>query len=289
MTILSGFLILALIIVAIVAIIRGIALGISSLAGSRFRAYRQIAARYRGRYEHRGMSDPPTVSFGYNGSAVRVGLAPVINGQPSPPRTRVVARFPNAVAFRLELYPKGRPAPAQPPKGTRPVHAGIPGFDDQYVIHSNDPQIAAELLRLLMVRVALDELRRLAPPFGMLASVNPERLLVQVDRNLGGVPVLLETAVRDALIFHDYLRAGISSRIGDGVEIVAVGPASASENGRPICKVCGDEIVDDFVFCGQCRTPHHRDCWTFVGGCSIFGCQGKQSVPAGPTSGSGSR
>jgi len=29
--------------------------------------YRQLAAKYRGRYENRGLVDPPTVSFPYNG------------------------------------------------------------------------------------------------------------------------------------------------------------------------------------------------------------------------------
>lgn len=280
MTTAGGVFILIVALVAIFAVVRGVAGGVAYVTGARFRAYRQVAARYRGRYEHRGLSDPPTVSFGYNGSAVRVGLAPIVAGQPAPPRTRVVARFANATPFRLELYPRGRQAPSQPPKGTRPVRTEAPDFDGQYVAHSNDPQIAAELLRTPMVRAALEELRRLAPPSGMLASVNPERLLVQVDRDLGSLPVGLETAVRAALILHDYLRASVGSRIGDGVEIVSVGRASPEDAGPPICKVCGEAIVAEFVTCGQCRAPHHRDCWEFIGGCSIFGCQGKQSVPS---------
>lgn len=279
MTTASGVFILVVVVVAIFAVIRGMAQGISYVAGARFRAYRQIAARYRGRYEHRGISDPPTVSFSYNGSAVRVGLAPVVEGQSAPPRTRVVARFATASPFRLELYPRGRQAPAQPPKGTRPVRTDLAEFDGLYVAHSNDPQIAADLLRVSTVRAALEDLRRLAPPFGMLASVNPERLLIQVDRNLGPTAAGLEIAVRDALILHDHLRATVGSRIGDGVTIVAVGSAQVEDAGPPICKVCGEIIVAEFVYCGQCRTPHHRDCWTFVGGCSIFGCQGKQSIP----------
>ncbi|MFO0958777.1 MAG: RING finger protein [Isosphaeraceae bacterium] len=191
----------------------------------------------------------------------------------------MVAQFATSNPFRLELYPwAGRPA--QPPKGTRPVHTGIPEFDGQYLAHSNDPQIASDVLRVPSVRAALDELRRLAPPHGMLASVNPERLLVQVDRNLGASAPSLEAAVRDALIIHDYLRAGVTRRIGDGVEIVAAGPAAPEDAGPPVCKVCGDAIVAEFVYCGQCRTPHHRDCWTFVGGCSIFGCQGKHCTSA---------
>ena len=59
----------------------------------------------------------------------RVGLAPVVPGQPANPRTRVVARFRRGIPFRLELAPVSRPAPPQPPKGTRIVKTGDPEFD----------------------------------------------------------------------------------------------------------------------------------------------------------------
>jgi hypothetical protein len=53
-----------------------------------------------------------------------------------------------------------------------------------------------------------------------------------------------------------------------------------TDAGPPVCKVCGDPIVEEAVRCDTCLTPHHRDCWEFVGSCSIYGCKGKQSVPA---------
>src|SRR5262245_43864551 len=152
----------------------------SWLLGSRHRAYRQLAARFRGRYESRGLSEPPTVSFPYEGSHVRVGMAPTVPGQPQPPRTRVVVRFRRGIPFRLELYPLGRPAPAQPPKGTRLVQSGVPEFDRAYVLQSNDGDIAAAFLVPWGARASVEDLRRIAPPGGMLLSINPERLLVQV-------------------------------------------------------------------------------------------------------------
>ncbi|MBV8559053.1 MAG: hypothetical protein JO116_26230, partial [Planctomycetaceae bacterium] len=78
----------------------------------------------------------------------------------------------------------------------------------------------------------------------------------------------------------DGLRRGVAARLNEGIEIVAAGPASADDAGPPICKVCGEAIVTPGVVCGTCRTPHHRDCWEFVGRCSIYGCDGKQSIPA---------
>ena len=114
----------------------------------------------------------------------------------------------------------------------------------------------------------------------MLVSINPERMLVQVDRNLGLDPEALAFAVREALLIHDGLQRGGHADVGEGVAIVAVGPAAEEDAGPPICKVCGEPIADPGVVCAACRTPHHRDCWEFVGSCSIYGCNGKQSVPA---------
>ena len=122
-------LILGLFAVPIYLFVRFSARTVAWLSGRRFRSYRLLAQRYRGRYENRGLSDPPTVSFFHNGSTVRVGLAPPVPGQVSPPRTRVVVKFANGLPFRLELSPVARPSTPQPPKGTRPVRFGDSEFD----------------------------------------------------------------------------------------------------------------------------------------------------------------
>jgi hypothetical protein len=274
-----GWLYVGLAVLILYAIIRGGVKSVGWITGSRFRAYRQLATRYRGRYENRGLSDPPTVSFSHNGSTVRVGLAPQIPGQPMFPRTRVVVRFGQGLPFRLELAPYARPSPAQPPKGTRPVRVGDAEFDRGFLVQANDPEMARDFLTA-PVRWAVGNLQRLGPPGGMLVSINPERMLVQVDRNLGALPASLSAGVAEALTIHDGLQSGVASRLGEGVAIVAAGPASAEDAGPMMCKVCGDPIGDaPRVHCATCRTPHHRDCWEFVGGCSIFGCKGKSATP----------
>lgn len=249
------------------------------LSGNRYRAYRQLAARFQGKYESRGISDPPTVSFSYNGSNFRVGLAPILAGQPNNPRTRVVARFRRGLPFRLEMAPVSRPSPAQAPKGTRLVRIGDQEFDWGYVVQANDPEMAVEFLSSA-VRWSIGNLQRLAPPGGILISINPERLLVQVDRNLGLNPDTLIHAVRETLMVHDGLQQGVAARMSQGVSILEVGPTSREDAGPPVCKVCGELIEPPTVLCVVCRTPHHRDCWEYVGTCSIYGCTGKQSIPA---------
>lgn len=275
-------LVVGIIVLALYALVRLLGAIGAGLSGARYRAYRTLAHRRRGRYEHRGLVDPPTVSFGHNGSSVRVGLAPVIAGQPSPPRTRVVARFGTGLPFRFELFPVQRPSPKQTPRGTRLVRLGDPVFDRNYVVRANDPEIAREFLGEPSARAAIEGLRKLAPPAGMLVSINPERLLVQVDRNLGQSVPALDAAVRDALALHDLLRRSVAERMAEGIAIVDDAPTAPAEAGPPICKVCNEPIgpEEEKVLCASCRTPHHRDCWTFVGACSIYGCQGKQCISA---------
>jgi Prokaryotic RING finger family 1 len=277
-----GWILLAAFALVFYVLIRSGAKMLGWITGTRFRAYRLLAAKYHGRYENRGMSDPPTVSFNYNGSTVRVGLAPQFPGQPTYPRTRVVARFARGLPFRMELAPIGRPAPAQPPKGTRPVRVGDAEFDRSFIVQANDPEMARDFLTA-PVRWALANLLRLGPPGGVLVSINPERMLVQVDRNLGASVDSLANGVREALAIHDGLQSGVAARLGEGVSIVAAGPASAEDAaGPPTCKVCGDPIAgpgSPKVYCSTCRTPHHRDCWDFIGACSVFGCKGKTASP----------
>jgi hypothetical protein len=261
-------------------VIRLAARFVAGLTGTRHKAYRLIAARYGGKYESRGLVDPPTVSFAHSGASVRVGLAPVVPGQPASPRTRVVARFGKGIPFRLELMPISRPAPAQPPKGTRPVRSGHPDFDRGFVVQANDADMAREFLRPAEVRQAIEDLRKMAPPSGMLVSINPERILVQVDRNLGAQTILLDSAVKSALRLNEWLQTSVAARLAVGIEIVAAGPASIEDAGPPQCEVCGDPIDGLHVVCTSCKTPFHRDCWTFIGGCSTYGCASKHCVSA---------
>ena len=39
------------------------------------------------------------------------------------------------------------------------------------------------------------------------------------------------------------------------------------------CQVCGEKMESRVVFCGKCRTPHHEECWSYVGQCSTFACR----------------
>lgn len=68
---------------------------------------------------------------------------------------------------------------------------------------------------------------------------------------------------------------------GTGASRSDLGPpdASVEEPGRsaPRCEVCGDAIASSLrVDCLGCGTPHHRDCFAYVGQCSVYGCNSRR-------------
>ncbi len=262
--------------VAVYGIVRLLSTVISR-SGSWHHPYAQLALLYDGRVESRGRAATPLVCFHHRGAQVRVGLAPQSHAQVAPfPRTRVVIRFRESIPFRLELAPWARQAPAQPPKGTRRVVIEHPSFG-HYVVYANDREMARDFLRPL-TWASIDRLHELVQEGGMLMSVSPERLLVQLDRDLGVGVELLAGAVQETLSLHDALIAAVDKRSNQGVVIVEGANDGSSRLDPVVCKVCGEPITEGMVMvCETCETPHHRDCWAYVGSCSIYGCQGKKA------------
>gem|GEM_PF-4821180 len=45
----------------------------------------------------------------------------------------------------------------------------------------------------------------------------------------------------------------------------------------PVCKkVSKTDDCHGVVFCSHCRTPHHVNCYKFIGHCSIYACRGQK-------------
>jgi len=50
-----------------------------------------------------------------------------------------------------------------------------------------------------------------------------------------------------------------------------------------MCPVCRDEIGDAHALlavCPACETPHHPECWEWIGGCAVFACGATTARPA---------
>lgn len=71
-------------------------------------------------------------------------------------------------------------------------------------------------------------------------------------------------------LFFELNDQGILTR-AEGIDFVETQEVVAVSDA--VCQVCGETIVVDMVFCSRCKTPHHRECWEYVGACSVYGCQ----------------
>lgn len=45
------------------------------------------------------------------------------------------------------------------------------------------------------------------------------------------------------------------------------------------CQVCGSHIDEaDLLYCKECSTPHHKDCWYYTNKCSTYNCGSTTAV-----------
>lgn len=276
---LMGIFALILVLIFVYGVIRAIAAVGAWAFGVRYRAFRRLARRYGGRCETRGMSGSPIVSFSHGGDLVRIGLAPPGPNGTARPATRIIVRFRRAVPLRLELAPVGRELPRRALKGTNPVRLGDLEFDGGFVVQANDVDMARDVLSP-RARWAIHGLERLVHPGGLYVTVSPERLLTQLDRGLSENTEALFEAVAETLALRDALAEGVARRRTEGVELLDDSGSADPDAGPAVCKVCGEPIDGGpVVVCDACGTPHHRECWEYVGRCSIYGCGCKEARP----------
>ena len=63
-------------------------------------------------------------------------------------------------------------------------------------------------------------------------------------------------------------------------EPVIIAASGSAPAGTTIqCQVCGSPDPDEWVRCVACDTPHHPDCWAYVGRCSTYACGARTSKP----------
>src|SRR5579859_5041784 len=52
----------------------------------------------------------------------------------------------------------------------------------------------------------------------------------------------------------------------------------STEVGLGRCSVCGDTPQANVVKCGSCETVYHRECFLWMGRCSIMGCGLRRAI-----------
>ena len=182
--------------------------------------------------------------------------------------------------FRLEIYPQDALSGFRRLWGMEDIEIGSPAFDRAFYISGNTVPSVRDMLSAEVQAV----IWKLAQVGGYPSQRGSRDIQV---RFLGGVltvtkPRLLTSEAHldefvrlSAELFEAAMRTrstGIQF-VGD-VSIDAQEPDAVESQ----CQVCGEPLAKDLVYCGACRTPHHRECWDYFGGCSTYACGHKQFV-----------
>jgi hypothetical protein len=270
----GAFIPLVLVILAIVVTVVGFAI---VQAQQHAKTLEQIARRFRGRLE-RGQ-------FLFSRGQVRLRF------QGYPALLKFVAHGKHGVHtvfsitwpdrdFRLEIYPQDAMSGFRRLWGMEDIEIGSPQFDRSYYISGNTRAAARDMLSAEVQTVIwkLAEMG-LSPPL----YSRPD---IQV-RFLGGVltvtkPRLLTSEAHLDLFIRlsaELFEAALRTR-STGITFVTDVAIDAQEPDavESQCQVCGEPLAKDLVYCGACRTPHHRECWEYFGGCSTYACGHKQYV-----------
>jgi hypothetical protein len=144
--------------------------------------------------------------------------------------------------------------------GSRKIRTGDEAFDSEFWIETTDEPWAQHLLTS-PVRAELRFLRqekRWYSPNGVTLDLGPAGLRLNAERMLRDDRDSLNRFIEAAVLILQQARGG------PGIVVQALSTGGG-------CPVCGHE-VDGGHPCPRCRTPHHEDCWTYFGGCAIFGC-----------------
>jgi len=233
-------------------------------------AYRRIAEDYGGQFEGGNLwqGEGRVVRFHHDGFPVKLEEFRMnTSTQKEVKFQRVCIRGWQDGSARFEVYPQRFYHRIIKLVGMQDIIIGSPDFDDHYIISGNDPAMIREILTPT-VQEMIDSLRRLG---------GNDDIYVQL---LGGE---LEIRKRPVSAKYEFLSKfthlgltlwNVAQPSPDaGIEFVQ----GAYPTEPAVCQVCGEEM-NDKVYCSDCRTPHHSDCWEYYGGCSVYACGGKRSL-----------
>lgn len=229
--------------------------------GIRETMWQKLANRFNGRAISGGWLRRPQLIFRY-------GDTPVVVRPTRQHRMRhctdIWFAWPES-DWTLHIFTTQRPLPRSALRGLTALQNSRDVFYRYFEVLTNDVDRSRQILGESL-RWEIQQLKQ--PPDIRDIEVRWQRdsLLVrkQISRNdLQG----MEQFIRRALRIYDQsmlMRA-------EGIEFVGVEDSPLVD--RVNCQICGEEILTEMVFCRQCQTPHHRECWEYFGRCAVFGCQ----------------
>jgi len=244
-----------------VAVIRATAGGESR--GARRRNYQLLAVRLSGAYVPGSPFRAPAVRFRYGDTMGFLTEGTALG--PDRGRGTQLQLDWNDPKLRLEMWAKAGGARRTSSRGLTEILSGSPEFDSRFTICGKSEEAVRQFLSD-GVQWQILRLAQLLGDYRLHLLISRGRMYIQKPR------LIRKFADLQAFVSHGlelYDQAMITQAVG--IQFVEGRDAQTLEH--VICKVCGDSIASDMVYCRRCKTPHHGECWQYVGACSVYGCQ----------------
>lgn len=259
---------MAVIAIVIVAVIfAGILMGLRPYRDMRREFLQSTARRLKGTFVEGGGLSRDRILVTVCGVQAPVEFEPV--GEESSGRTAVTIPLDGPSPGTLHIVPDGFGQSFLKMFGAQDLSIGDRSFDAQYVVKATPESLAAEVFRSDRRERMMAAVRRLSQFANPTIDLTRTGLRIQVREELkseASVLALLKTAEE----FLEVLRVAVP------VPGIHLGEMKTSRDSA--CPVCGTSLGGHAVRCESCRTPHHPECWSYVGQCSTYACQGKRSV-----------
>ncbi|MGE0755860.1 MAG: RING finger protein [Pirellulaceae bacterium] len=228
------------------------------------RLLRQLAQQFAGVYESGGLLSPPHVQLRYGETTATVcSCRP--RGSFRSRGIEVRVAWPH-VHLRCEILAKTRRLVTTDLQYSWPrVPLADPAFTDKFLVSGFTER---DVLQLLTsgVRWNLDCLRSLGPDRRLYVLIREGHIVVRKFWKRIP-PDQAAQLVQGALELYDQCMLAKAA----GIEFLNTDILQPLD--QVVCKICGDTIEHEMVYCRRCKTPHHEECWNYTGVCSVFGCR----------------
>lgn len=219
----------------------------------------QVAGRLRGTVSPSEGLGPRSVTFLIEGRHASIEFE-----ERETPQTRVRVSMSRRSPGVFRIL---RPSGAMGLLGTRDIKVGNVKFDRHWYITARPETLVRRIFTEDRIDQVMRSVERLAPFTSPAIEITRDVLVVRVEGHQHR-EADLDALVQTASEFVGYLL-----RLGpeEGIAWVAEGEAG-------LCPVCAASMDEGVVHCDRCKTPHHEECWTYVGQCSTYACKGKRCV-----------
>lgn len=262
-------------VVIVLAVIATIVVWSLAQAQRQSRTLERIAQRFRGKLEAGSLFARAQVRLRFQGYPAL--LKYVRHGEHGAHTTFSIT-WPEP-RFRLEVYPQDILAGFRRLWGMEDIEIGSPEFDRSFFISGNSPSavcdmLSAEVQALIWKLAQVGSLPGIHGTCDIQVKFLGGVLTITKPRHLTSYDQLEELVTLSAQLFEAATRTRAT-----GITFVGTSPTSEPQEPDTLesqCQVCGEPLAADLVWCAACKTPHHRECWEYFGGCSTYACGHKK-------------